>query len=78
MGLSLEIDELVVEGVAESDSEELFEVIERELTALFGSNAVTGGSLEIPGGVFEIPPDLDPDEIGQRVAEAIWNSCQAA
>ena len=79
MDLNLEIEDLVVHGVSSSDGDRLVKVIERELERLARSGrAPVGGRLEVPGGVFEMPAGLGVDDIGRRVAESIWTSCQGA
>ena len=77
MDLNLEIEELVVHGVSSTERERLVAVIERRLEALvLAGRGAVGGSLDVPGGVFEMPAGLGVDEIGRRVAESIWKTCR--
>ncbi len=79
MDLNLEIEDLVVRGVSGSDGGRLVAVIERELQALVRAGRGSfGGDLQVPGGVFEVPAGLGVEEMGRRVAQSIWTTCQGA
>jgi len=77
--MRIEIENLVVHGVAAADGERLARGIERELEALLGAGRVAvASSVSLPGGVFDIARGLGVDETARRVAEAICASCASA
>lgn len=76
--VELHIDELVLHGFAPGDRYRIGDALERELTRLFSEQdvpaAITNGGeiAHLDGGTLRLGPDLNPDEVGVRVARAIY------
>ena len=77
--VELQIDDLVVHGVAASDSDRLLKIIERELKLLFEVSAPRlSGRIDLEGGTFEISAGRNVEDIGKGVARTIWESSQVS
>ncbi|MCC2668856.1 MAG: hypothetical protein K0Q72_1327 [Armatimonadetes bacterium] len=79
--IELQIDELVLHGVAERDGEAVGDAFTRELTRLLTEHGVpealggeTGGSLQVTAldGVLDAAPGIAPDQLGARAARSVF------
>ena len=76
--IDLHIEELVFHGFAPGDRRQIGEVIERELTRLVSEQGLPGrlsegGTIDrLDGGVFKMSPQAEADEVGMKVAQAIY------
>ncbi len=76
--LEIHIEELVLYGFPPADRYRLGETVERELGRLFGQEGTPsslGMSREVGRldcGTFEVPDGSTPEEIGTRVARALF------
>ena len=78
--LELNIDRLVLHGVSPLHRRRVAEAMETELRRLFASDSIAPrrGSLAVGAQTFEMAPGLEPEQIGARIAQAVWASSRQA
>ena len=79
----LNIDRLVLHGVSPHHRRRVVEAMEKELRRLFAGAggagwARRGGQVEVGAREFDMAAGLGPEQIGARVARAIWASGRQA
>ena len=80
MNIELEIDELVLHGVAPKDRAPIGDAVRRELARLLGERGVPhplqrGGEASVPhGGAVHLRNDAASSLVGQQVAAAVYGS----
>jgi hypothetical protein len=80
MNIELEIDELVLHGVAPKDRASVGDAVRRELARLLGEHGVPhplqrgGNASVLHGEAVHLRNDAAPPLVGQRVAAAVYGS----
>ena len=76
MNVELHIEELVLHGFSPGDRYRIGDAVQRELTHLFIEQGVppaqSGELAYLDGGAFEVRPGSGAEEIGVRVARAVY------
>lgn len=76
--VELHIEELVLHGFPQGDRYRIGDALQRELTRLFSEQdapaAITneGEIAHLDGGTLQVAPGSNPDEVGARLARAIY------
>jgi hypothetical protein len=76
--IELNIDELVLHGFSPHDRYRIAEAVEHELARIiteqgFSPSLLQNSELDrLDGGSFEVQPDAKPEQIGSKVAQAVY------
>ncbi len=76
--IRVHIEELVLEGIPQSDRHRIGESLERELGRLLAGEVLPGvlrrgGAVpRIDAGSFEVAPGSKPDAVGAQIARAVY------
>lgn len=80
MNVELSIEELVLRGFTASDRQRIGEAVERELSRLFAEQGMPAslgyGEVisRLDGGALKVAPGTNPDVVGVRVAQSLYES----
>lgn len=76
--ITIDIEQLVLHGFERSERLLIRAAVKRELARLVGAYGWPSEVREarrIDGGAFEVAPGMAGDEIGARIASAVYVSC---
>jgi hypothetical protein len=80
--IELHIEELVLDGFAPGDRQQIGAAVERELAALFAEQGAPqewgrGAALAyVDGGSVTLSPEAKPDAVGGQIARAVYGGLQ--
>lgn len=80
MNINIDIERMILEGVAISPSQgrKLQAAVEAELTRLLATEGIpenwesSGVVPHVPGGAIQVKPGTNPTKMGQQIAQVIY------